>query len=34
MLHQALANGQEQPELALTAPSSVPPISELKPKAS
>ena len=34
MLHQALANGQEQPGLALTAPSSVPPISELKPKAS
>lgn len=34
MLHQALSQGQEQPELALTAPASVPPLAELKPRAS
>lgn len=32
MLVQALSNGKEQPELALTEPSSVPPLAELKPK--
>jgi ribose transport system substrate-binding protein len=32
MLFQALAQNKEQPELALTAPSSVPPLAELKPK--
>ena len=32
MLVQALAQNKEQPELALTAPSSVPPLAELKPK--
>jgi len=33
MLHHALAKGQEQPELALTEPSSIPALAELKPKA-
>jgi ribose transport system substrate-binding protein len=32
MLHRALTKGQELPERALTAPSSVPPLAELKPK--
>jgi len=32
MLHSALTKGQQQPERALTAPSSIPPINELKPK--
>ena len=32
MLHQALSRNQEQPELALTKPSSIPPLGELKPK--
>ena len=32
MLNQALTKGQEIPERALTAPSSVPPLTELKPK--
>jgi ribose transport system substrate-binding protein len=32
MLHQALSRKQEQPELALTKPSSIPPLGELKPK--
>jgi ribose transport system substrate-binding protein len=32
MLHQALSKGAEQPERALTVASSIPPISELKPK--
>jgi ribose transport system substrate-binding protein len=34
MLFQAITKGQELPERALTAPSSIPPIAELKPKAS
>jgi ribose transport system substrate-binding protein len=34
MLYNALARNQEQPEVALTAPSSIPPLAELKPKAS
>jgi ribose transport system substrate-binding protein len=32
MLFQAINKGQEQPERALTAPSSIPPLSELRPK--
>src|SRR5207248_4988185 len=32
MLFQAITKGQEQPERALTAASSIPPIAELKPK--
>jgi ribose transport system substrate-binding protein len=32
MLHRALTKGQELPERALTVPSSVPPLAELKPK--
>jgi len=32
MLHRALTKGQELPERALTAPSSVPPLAELKAK--
>jgi len=32
MLVQALTKNREQPELALTAPSSIPPLAELKPK--
>lgn len=32
MMVQALSRNQEQPELALTAPSSIPPLGELKPK--
>jgi ribose transport system substrate-binding protein len=32
MLLQALTKGQQPPELVLTAPSSIPPISDLKPK--
>jgi len=32
MLYQALGQGQEQPEMALTEPSSIPPLEELKPK--
>ena len=31
MLVQALSNRKEQPELALTEPSSIPPLAELKP---
>jgi ribose transport system substrate-binding protein len=34
MLFQAINKGQEQPERALTAPSSIPPLAELKPKLS
>jgi ribose transport system substrate-binding protein len=34
MLFAALSRGQEQPERALTAPSSVPPLAALKPKLS
>ena len=34
MLFAALSKGQEQPERALTAPSSVPPLAALKPKLS
>lgn len=33
MLVQAIEKGQEPPELALTAPSSIPPLAELKPRA-
>jgi len=32
MLVQALSGGREPPELALTEPSSVPSLAELKPK--
>jgi len=32
MLVQAMERGQEQPELALTAPSSIPPLAELRPR--
>jgi len=32
MLVNALGKGQEQPEMALTPPSSIPPLGELKPK--
>jgi ribose transport system substrate-binding protein len=32
MLYQALSKGEQQPERALTVPSSIPPIAELKPK--
>ena len=32
MIFQALTKNREQPEVALTAPSSIPPLSELKPK--
>jgi ABC-type sugar transport system substrate-binding protein len=32
MLVQAFLKGKEQPELALTEPSSVPPLAELRPK--
>jgi ribose transport system substrate-binding protein len=32
MLHRALTKGQELPERALTVPSSVPPLAELRPK--
>jgi ribose transport system substrate-binding protein len=34
MLFNALGKNQEQPEMALTAPSSIPALGELKPKAS
>jgi ribose transport system substrate-binding protein len=34
MLFQAINKGKEQPERALTAPSSIPPLAELKPKLS
>jgi len=32
MVNRALTKGQEPPERALTVPSSVPPLAELKPK--